>query len=146
MIVKAESIPGRAFTTQVEATLALFEYIDGFYNSRRIQKRLGYLSPIEFEEKHYADPATAERTNLKPHHPALTSSSALPHAGGTSNWTALTPEPGPVAMPRTPLPGIAPHTSPGAPSLSGPGNGSDSRLTADSLLAAHPCNQLRLSH
>ena len=47
--------------------------IDGFYNSRRIQKRLGYLSPIEFEEKHYADQATAERTNLKPRQPALTS-------------------------------------------------------------------------
>lgn len=30
----------------------------------------------------------------------------------SGNWTALTPEPGPVAMPRTPL-GIAPHTSPG---------------------------------
>ncbi|MFI5681904.1 replication-relaxation family protein [Streptomyces cellulosae] len=30
--------------------------------------------------------------------------------------------------------------------LSGPGNGSDSRLTADSLLAAYPCNQLRLLH
>ncbi|MBK3581386.1 hypothetical protein JHN63_48025 [Streptomyces sp. MBT65] len=43
------------------------------YNSWRIQKRLGYLSPIEFEEKHYADQATAERTNLKPRHPLLTS-------------------------------------------------------------------------
>ncbi|QCD54251.1 hypothetical protein CEB94_04835 [Streptomyces hawaiiensis] len=43
------------------------------------------------------------------------------------------------------------HRRPGTPvqaasSLSGPGNGSDSRLTADSLLAAHPCNQLRLFH
>ncbi|WP_167523339.1 IS3 family transposase [Streptomyces brevispora] len=46
---------------------------DGFYNSRRIQKRLGYLSPIEFEEKHYAEQATAERANLKPRQPALTS-------------------------------------------------------------------------
>ncbi|MFG3289085.1 IS3 family transposase [Streptomyces sp. NPDC048179] len=52
---------------------ALFEYIDGFYNSRRIQKRLGYLSPVEFEEKHYANQATAERTNLKPRHPTPTS-------------------------------------------------------------------------
>ncbi|MEU0844875.1 IS3 family transposase [Streptomyces sp. NPDC005962] len=40
---------------------------------RRIQKRLGYLSPIEFEEKHYADQATAEPVNLKPRQPALTS-------------------------------------------------------------------------
>ncbi|MFJ9854732.1 IS3 family transposase [Streptomyces sp. NPDC101150] len=28
-----------------------FEYINGFYNTRRIQERLGFLSPIEFEEK-----------------------------------------------------------------------------------------------
>ena len=41
---------GRVFTTGAEANLALVEYIDGFYNSRRIQERLGYLSPIEFEE------------------------------------------------------------------------------------------------
>ncbi|WUX48981.1 IS3 family transposase [Streptomyces sp. NBC_01435] len=54
-------------------TLALFEYIDGFYNPRRIQKRLGYLSPIEYEEKHYANQAAAEQVNLKPRQPALTS-------------------------------------------------------------------------
>ncbi|MET8138655.1 IS3 family transposase [Streptomyces sp. NPDC005251] len=73
MLVKTECIRGRVFATRAEANLALFEYIDGFYNSRRIQKRLGYLSPIEFEEKYYADQATAERTNLKPRQPALTS-------------------------------------------------------------------------
>lgn len=43
------------------------------YNPRRIQKRLGYLSPIEFEEKHYAEQATAEPVNLKPRQTALTS-------------------------------------------------------------------------
>ncbi|MFM9694961.1 IS3 family transposase [Streptomyces europaeiscabiei] len=73
MIIKTECIRGRVFATRAEANLALFEYIDGFYNSRRIQKWLGYLSPIEFEEKHYADQATAERTNLKRRQPALTS-------------------------------------------------------------------------
>jgi hypothetical protein len=51
----------------------LFEYIDGFYNPRRIQKRLGYLSPIEFEEKHYANQAAAVQVNLKLRQPALTS-------------------------------------------------------------------------
>ncbi|OEJ28705.1 transposase [Streptomyces agglomeratus] len=73
MLVKTECVRGRVFATRAEANLALFEYIDGFYNSRRIQQRLGYLSPIEFEEKHYTDQATAEQANLKPRHPALTS-------------------------------------------------------------------------
>ncbi|MEE4598942.1 IS3 family transposase [Streptomyces sp. DSM 41524] len=73
ILVKTECIRGRVFATRAEANLALFEYIDGFYNPRRIQKRLGYLSPIEFEEKHYADQAAAEPVNLKPRQPALTS-------------------------------------------------------------------------
>ena len=73
MLIKTEGIRGRTFSTRAEANLALFEYIDGFYNSRRIQKRLGYLSPVEFEEKHYADQVATERTNLKFRQPALTS-------------------------------------------------------------------------
>ncbi|MGW1752591.1 IS3 family transposase [Streptomyces sp. NPDC002092] len=73
MLIKTEGLRGRVFTTRAEANLALFEYIDGFYNSRRIQERLGWLSPIEFEEKHYAEQATAEPTNLKPRQPSLTS-------------------------------------------------------------------------
>ncbi|MDX3615962.1 IS3 family transposase [Streptomyces europaeiscabiei] len=73
MLIKTECIRDRVFATRAEANLALFEYIDGFYDSRRIQKRLGYLSPVEFEEKHYADQATTERTNLKPRQPALNS-------------------------------------------------------------------------
>jgi hypothetical protein len=38
-----------------------------------IQERLGFLSPIEFEEKYYADQATTEPTNLNTRQPALTS-------------------------------------------------------------------------
>ncbi|MFE6692270.1 IS3 family transposase, partial [Streptomyces sp. NPDC057743] len=51
---------------------ALFAYIDGFYNSRRIQERLGFLSPTEFEEKHYTEQATAEQTNLNTDQPVPT--------------------------------------------------------------------------
>ncbi|MGW4042239.1 transposase [Streptomyces sp. NPDC004721] len=73
MLIKTECIRGRVFATRAEANRALFEYIDGLYNPRRIQKRLGYLSPIEFEEKHYANQAAAEQVNLKPRQPSLTS-------------------------------------------------------------------------
>lgn len=72
MVIKTECIRGRIFATRAEVNLALFEYIDGSYNPRRIQKRLGYLSPIEYEEKHYADQATTEQVNLKPRQTALT--------------------------------------------------------------------------
>ncbi|MFF1655099.1 IS3 family transposase [Streptomyces sp. NPDC058255] len=47
--------------TLAEANLALFEYIDGFYNGRRIQARLGSLSPIEFEERHHTDQASSNK-------------------------------------------------------------------------------------
>ncbi|MFF5010809.1 IS3 family transposase [Streptomyces phaeochromogenes] len=72
MLIKTEGLRGRTFT-RAEVNLALFEYVDGFYNSRRIQERLGFLSPIEFEEKYYAEQATAEPTNLNTRHPLLTS-------------------------------------------------------------------------
>jgi putative transposase len=72
-VIKTECVRGRVFATRAAANLALFEYLDGFYNTRRIQKRLGYLSPIEFEEQHYANQAEAEPVNLKPRQPALTS-------------------------------------------------------------------------
>ncbi|MFI8437394.1 hypothetical protein ACIGJO_27370 [Streptomyces sp. NPDC079020] len=47
--------------------------MDGFYNSRRIQERLGFLSPIEFEERHYAEQATAKQANLNARQPVLIS-------------------------------------------------------------------------
>ncbi|MEV7978463.1 IS3 family transposase [Streptomyces sp. NPDC086519] len=72
MVIKTECIRGRVYATRAEANLALFEYIDGFYTPRRIQKRLGYLSPIEYEEKHYTSRAAAEQVNLKPRQSALT--------------------------------------------------------------------------
>ncbi|WP_329060113.1 IS3 family transposase [Streptomyces sp. NBC_01429] len=73
MLIQTECIRGRTYTTRAETNLALFEYIDGFYNSRRTQERLGFLSPIEFEEKYYAKQATAEPTNLNTRQPLLTS-------------------------------------------------------------------------
>ncbi|NLO62220.1 MAG: IS3 family transposase [Clostridiaceae bacterium] len=36
------------FQTRAEARQKIFAYIEGFYNTRRIQKRLDYLSPLQW--------------------------------------------------------------------------------------------------
>ncbi len=38
-----------SWRTRDEAENAIFAYIDGWYNTRRIQRELGYLSPNEYE-------------------------------------------------------------------------------------------------
>jgi transposase InsO family protein len=47
--LKIELVYRRSWRTRDEAENAIFAYIDGWYNTRRIQKDLGYLSPDEYE-------------------------------------------------------------------------------------------------
>jgi len=47
-ILKKEVVHWRFYPTREAARQAIFEYIEVFYNRRRVQKRLGYLSPIQF--------------------------------------------------------------------------------------------------
>ena len=42
------------FRTQAEARTTIFEFIEGFYNPRRRHSSLNYLSPIDYERRHYA--------------------------------------------------------------------------------------------
>jgi hypothetical protein len=42
------------FKTQAEARMAVFQFIEGFYNPRRRHSSLGYLSPIAFERQYAA--------------------------------------------------------------------------------------------
>jgi transposase InsO family protein len=37
------------FVTRAQARTAIFEYIEGWYNRRRLHSSLGFLSPVEFE-------------------------------------------------------------------------------------------------
>ncbi|WP_030599981.1 IS3 family transposase, partial [Kitasatospora aureofaciens] len=71
-VLKTECVRRTTFETRTDADLALFAYIDGWYNTRRIQKRLGWLSPDEYEAKFYADQATAEPVTVEPPTPVLT--------------------------------------------------------------------------
>jgi putative transposase len=41
---------GRWPTTRAAARIAIFEYVEGFYNRRRIHSSLGYRSPVDYEE------------------------------------------------------------------------------------------------
>ena len=53
-ILKKEAVHWRSFQTRAEARQAIFAYIEGFYNTRRVQKKLGYLSPMEWLN-HYTE-------------------------------------------------------------------------------------------
>jgi len=51
--------PGGRFTTRREAKLAVFDYLEAFYNPRRRHSALGLLSPAQFEARHTAQDAAA---------------------------------------------------------------------------------------
>ena len=47
--LECELIDRRCFQTQAEARMAVFEYIEGWYNPHRRHSALGQISPAEFE-------------------------------------------------------------------------------------------------
>jgi transposase InsO family protein len=49
--LKSELVYLRRFQTRQEAKNEIFEYLEGFYNRQRRHSTLGYLSPVEFEER-----------------------------------------------------------------------------------------------
>jgi putative transposase len=58
-ILKRELIYLNRFKTRQEALHALFEYIEVFYNRKRIHSTIGYLSPSQFEQQFYQQQKTA---------------------------------------------------------------------------------------
>jgi putative transposase len=49
--LECELIQRERWRTHAEARLAVFDYIEGFYNPRRRHSALGYLSPAEWERR-----------------------------------------------------------------------------------------------
>ncbi|GGW28712.1 hypothetical protein GCM10011452_16540 [Gemmobacter lanyuensis] len=49
--LKAELVWRRNWQTRREVEIALFEYINGFYNPRRKHSALGWKSPVAFEQR-----------------------------------------------------------------------------------------------
>jgi putative transposase len=60
--LECELLARRRFKSQAEARMAIFEFIEGFYNRRRRHSALGYLSPLDYEQRRAVDP--------DPHQPA----------------------------------------------------------------------------
>lgn len=50
--LECELLDRRRFRSQVEARMAVFDYLEGFYNPRRRHSALDYKSPIEYETTH----------------------------------------------------------------------------------------------
>jgi transposase InsO family protein len=50
--LKTEHVDHEDYRTKQDAKQSLFEYIEVFYNRCRRHSYLGYISPVEFEERH----------------------------------------------------------------------------------------------
>lgn len=52
-IIKKELIYLEKFKTREEAKKRIYEYIEIFYNRKRIHSSIGYFSPIQYERMYY---------------------------------------------------------------------------------------------
>jgi putative transposase len=52
------------FKTQTEARSAVFTFIEGFYNPRRRHSSIGYLAPIDYEQRYKATPGDPDAHKL----------------------------------------------------------------------------------
>ena len=50
--LECELIDRERFTTRAEARVAVFDFIEGWYNPHRRHSSLGYLSPVAYEHRH----------------------------------------------------------------------------------------------
>ena len=48
--LKAELVNNLEFPSKQAAKTAIFDYLETFYNTRRLHSALGYRSPADFEE------------------------------------------------------------------------------------------------
>ncbi|MGC5033967.1 IS3 family transposase [Micromonospora sp. DT229] len=58
--IKTELLDRRAWPTRAAARAAIFEWIEGWYNTRRRHSTLNYMSPAEYEETAYSRRSTSK--------------------------------------------------------------------------------------
>ena len=64
--LECELLQRRSFPTQAEARMAIFAFVEGWYNTARLHSALGYLSPNEFERRAAAGRATGTEGHREP--------------------------------------------------------------------------------
>jgi putative transposase len=57
--LECEPLDRRRFASQAQARMAVFTFIEGFYNPVRRHSALGYRSPIRYEKEMPTDPSPA---------------------------------------------------------------------------------------
>jgi putative transposase len=57
--LKSELVYGQLWTTRSSAQLAIFEYLECFYNRYRLHSALGYKSPVYYEESRIKESTAA---------------------------------------------------------------------------------------
>ena len=55
--LECELLDRKRFQTQAEVKMAVFDFIEGFYNPRRRHSSLGQVSPVNFERRHAREAA-----------------------------------------------------------------------------------------
>ena len=63
--LECELIARHRWRTHTEARMAVFDFIEGFYNPRRRHSALGYLSPAEFERRCFQTNQTSDYLSTK---------------------------------------------------------------------------------
>jgi putative transposase len=66
--LECELVDRRSWKTLTEARLAVFTWIESWYNPHRLHSKLGYLSPIDFERKHAVDTCPPKITTFPDEH------------------------------------------------------------------------------
>ncbi len=57
--LETELIDRTSWRTRAEGRLAVFDYIETFYNRQRRHSALGHLCPLEFERRHRSETIAA---------------------------------------------------------------------------------------
>ncbi len=78
--LERELLARRRFETKAQARMAIFEFIEGWYNPVRRHTRLGRISPIEFERRH-----SMHHEHAVTHRPARSVAREAPRAQPVDN-------------------------------------------------------------